>query len=252
MQHAPINSKHAINSMGDRMFFENDLLQMSRSVNYIDWQVRLLSGHLSGRTLEIGGGIGNLTVPLSRHVNSLLSIEPDHYCFSRLKERTNSLGNVEVINTTSEQLLKILPENSNFDSIVSTNVLEHIEDDAAAVQAYCQLLKPGGNLVLTVPAGQWAYGVIDKRLGHYRRYNKKNLLSLLSKSKFDVTRIQYYNIIGLAAWFWNNRITKNTSQNNFQIHVFDKYFVPFLSTFEAIVRVPFGQSLLLVAKKHQL
>ncbi len=68
---------------------------------------------------------------------------------------------------------------ASVDAVVLLNVLEHIEDDAAAVRQVARILKPGGIAVIEVPAGPWLYDVYDKHLGHFRRYRLSALARLL-------------------------------------------------------------------------
>ena len=60
-----------------------------------------------------------------------------------------------------------------FDCVVSTDVLEHIEDDRAAFQKLVDLVAPGGLVIITVPAGQWLFGYHDEQIGHFRRDRAK-------------------------------------------------------------------------------
>lgn len=88
------------------------------------------------------------------------------------------------------------------DFIVMHDVLEHIEDDIAAIEALHALLKPGGTAVLSVPAYQWLFGHHDVQLGHYRRYSRRSLLSVL-RPRFEIERSRYYGaaLIPVALWF---------------------------------------------------
>jgi SAM-dependent methyltransferase len=130
------------------------------------------------------------------------------------------------------------------------NVLEHIKDDEAAVRAFSRLLRPGGALVLLVPAAPWLYGEIDKRLGHYRRYSKPSARALMEKAGLRVVALRYFNFIGLWAWWWNARVTRQLTQSDLQICLFDNLIVPWQARLESILPPPLGQSLLVVARKE--
>jgi SAM-dependent methyltransferase len=80
----------------------------------------------------------------------------------------------------------------SFDFLLAFEVLEHIEDDAAAMKQWTQYLKPGGKLLISVPAHSRKYGRSDEIVGHIRRYEKQELLSLLERSGFDDIRIVNY------------------------------------------------------------
>lgn len=80
-----------------------------------------------------------------------------------------------------------LPADS-IDAVVMLNVLEHIEDDEGALRNAYELLKPGGVLVLEVPAGPGLYDAYDAELMHFRRYSARSLNDLLERARFRVVR----------------------------------------------------------------
>jgi SAM-dependent methyltransferase len=129
------------------------------------------------------------------------------------------------------------------------NVLEHIKDDHAILENLKRRLKPGGRIILLVPAGNWAFGKLDERLGHYRRYSKSYSRKLAAGLKLEIEKMRYYNFIGIWAWWWNAKVAHRENQNDGQIHLFDKYFVPLIARFEKVIRPPVGQTLLVVARK---
>jgi SAM-dependent methyltransferase len=99
---------------------------------------------------------------------------------------------------------------SRFDCFVACEVLEHIEDDIAFMQRTNDLLVEGGRLILSVPARQKYWSVDDVIVGHYRRYEKQELLEKLTKTGYSQIKIVSYgfpfqNFIRLGrialAWF---------------------------------------------------
>lgn len=84
-------------------------------------------------------------------------------------------------------------ENGSFDCIFALDVLEHVEDEAAAVQTIHDLLKSNGRLIITVPAlmSLWSYN--DELNHHFRRYDKKQLVAALKRAGFTVDKCSYYN-----------------------------------------------------------
>jgi len=81
----------------------------------------------------------------------------------------------------------------DFDLVTMFDVLEHIEDDLAALISVKGLLKPGGILFITVPAFQWLFGPHDTELHHFRRYSLGELRDKVVKVGFKVERITYFN-----------------------------------------------------------
>jgi ubiquinone/menaquinone biosynthesis C-methylase UbiE len=230
-------------------FFAQDLLQMARAHNYRRWQFRLIEPYVRGQVLEIGGGIGNFTPDLAAVAESVVSLEPNSACHAKLVEKTRSLTKVTVYNTTAEELDRHVAPGYKADTVVCMNVLEHIQDDEAAVRTFTRRLKDGGRLVLLIPAAPWAFGDIDRRLGHFRRYSKASARLLMQKTSLTVLALRYFNFVGIWGWLWNTRVTRRQAQSDGQILVFDRYIVPWLSRLEALVPPPVGQSLLVVGRK---
>ena len=101
----------------------------------------------------------------------------------------------------------------SFDTVVCLNVLEHVKDDLRALSFMRTVLEPGGRLVLQVPAFQFLYGSVDRAIGHYRRYTRRDLALKMRQAGFEVEDSFYMNVIGMAGWFWNNRIMKIDEEN---------------------------------------
>lgn len=232
-------------------FFAQDLLQMAKANNYRRWQFQMIVPYIKGRVLEIGGGIGNFTPAIARVADSVVSIEPNAYCHSQLIEKTHRMPNVKVYNITAESLDRQVAADYEADAVVCMNVLEHIEDDEAAVKLFSKRLRPGGFLVLLIPAVPWVFGEIDRRLGHYRRYSKGSVRELMRKTGMTLSRLRYFNFIGVWGWLWNTRVAKAATQSDRQIHFFDNYIVPWESRLEKFIPPPVGQSLLAVARKEK-
>ena len=111
------------------------------------------------------------------------------------------------------------------------------------------VLKPGGLLVLVVPAGEKMYGTIDRALGHVRRYNRRSFSELLEAAGFDVVKCFSLNKVGVMGWWLNGKILKRRSLGRYQLKVFNT-LVPVLKVVEPIL--PWcGLSLVAVARKSE-
>jgi SAM-dependent methyltransferase len=94
----------------------------------------------------------------------------------------------------------------SYDLIALLDVLEHVPDDLASLQAIRGLLKPGGALVLTVPANPWMWSAHDASHHHFRRYTRRQLAKVFSEASFDGQLLSYFNtllfpLIGAARIF---------------------------------------------------
>lgn len=83
----------------------------------------------------------------------------------------------------------------SLDLAMVTDVLEHVEDDDRVVRECQRVVKPGGILLVTVPALRWLYSEHDTALGHYRRYSHDDLRRLFSRGGFEIERITYFNML---------------------------------------------------------
>lgn len=126
----------------------------------------------SGRVLDIGAGSGSLGSLLAERFE-YVGIEPDRTSYEKARLRLGKRG--RVLNRSFEEFVADEP----FDLVCAFEVLEHIEDDAAALQQWTRVLRPGGWLLVTVPHGRARFGPGDERMGHFRRYEAGDLTSLL-------------------------------------------------------------------------
>lgn len=134
------------------------------------------------------------------------------------------------------------------DSILCSNVLEHIDDDAGALRNMRAALKEGGRLVLVVPAGPWLYGSMDKVLEHRRRYSKKALIGLLSHEGFDVETAFSMNKPGVLGWLMNGKVWRRKTLGKVQMKLFNA-LVPVFKVVDPLLPWT-GLSLVVVARKR--
>ncbi len=114
--------------------------------------------------LEVGCGLGGAGVRLARMAR-YTAAEPDQACWAIAEQRIAPLGG-DVMHGDHTAI----PVGREFDLVCAFEVLEHIEDDAAALSDWLHRVRPGGHLLLSVPAGPERFGPADQLVGHYRRY----------------------------------------------------------------------------------
>ncbi len=83
-------------------------------------------------------------------------------------------------------------QSAKFDIVVTLDTVEHIPDDYKAVSEISRILKPGGVILLNVPAYQWLWGPHDVALMHQRRYTRTQVRKLLESNGFSVERLSYH------------------------------------------------------------
>jgi ubiquinone/menaquinone biosynthesis C-methylase UbiE len=221
--------------------------------NYHRWQFEWVAPFLSGKILDIGSGTGNHLKYLKDF--ELVSVDIDPECINDLKIRYRDQKQWKflVADVTQANALSGFADES-FDTVFSSNVLEHLENDAQVIKNLSRLLKKGGKLVVLLPAHEGLFGRLDTFAGHYRRYSKKSLAKRMIEAELAPLSLNYVNAVGAIGWFVNGRILRpkglSTKSINSQILFFDRWVIPVLRTFERTVSLPFGQSLLGVATKQ--
>lgn len=85
-------------------------------------------------------------------------------------------------------------------SVYTSNVLEHIENDTDALVSIKKKMLPGALLVIYVPALPILFSEMDAKVGHYRRYTKKELLEKVSQAGFGIKDCYYNDCLGVLAW----------------------------------------------------
>ena len=138
------------------------------------------------RILEIGCGTGH-NLPMLARFGEVEAIEIDPAAREIASER---LG--RPVGAAPLPALRDVPREA-FDLVAVLDVVEHIEDDVAALQAMKALLRPGGKVLIAVPAHQWMWSAHDEVNHHHRRYSKKALAAAIGKAGLRPTRLTYFN-----------------------------------------------------------
>lgn len=217
----------------------------------INWKRYLFSSiypmTVGSDVLEVGAGLGGTTAILETgDEKSWVCLEPDPGLLTAINNAItiSSKNKVQVLCGTIDDI----PEGSSYDTILYVDVLEHIFDDTAEIQKAAQLLRKGGKLVIIAPAMQWLFSEFDKNIGHFRRYDKKSLLSLTPEC-LKVNKIRYLDSIGLIASLGNVLFLRQNEPSHKQIQFWDRYFVKLSMYFDPILRYSIGKSILCVWEK---
>lgn len=137
--------------------------------------------------LNIGCGTGGM-IPIIQQYGSVENVDVSDEAADYVRQR--GLGEVHRVDGVH------LPfGDGHFDVVVATDVLEHIEDDAAALREWKRVLKRGGQLILTVPAYQWLWSVHDERLHHFRRYTASEVHRKLNAAGYVVKKRTYMIVL---------------------------------------------------------
>jgi 2-polyprenyl-3-methyl-5-hydroxy-6-metoxy-1,4-benzoquinol methylase len=216
---------------------------LSDSIQYNQWIVDLLAPHLGQNVLEIGAGQGSITRMLAAAGRRVTALEPSRAQYEILERNLADLDSVLTLNGGFESVERM----HEFDSVVLVNVLEHIRDDAKFLRDINDGCRPGTMVLIWVPAFQSLYSEFDRSIGHFRRYSRSRLTAVAQSAGLEILSVEYANSLGTFAWLAGVKILKFTPSNSFATKIYDSRVVPTLRRMESGRRVPFGQSLLLVA-----
>ena len=136
-------------------------------------------------------------------------------------------------------------------AVVACNVLEHVPDDVGALRDLGRLLRPGGRVVLVVPAFPSAMSAFDRAIGHERRYRRAGLRAVAEQAGLRVEVLHHVNSVGLLGWYVLVKALRGRPRAGLLLAVYDRLLVPVLRRVEARRPPPFGQSLFLVARTQR-
>lgn len=148
------------------------------------------NGSQTRRILDVGCGTGTMLTYLASF-GKAEGVDIDEEAIGYCRDR--GLQNVRLGEASS------LPfGDGSFDLVTALDVVEHLDDDVAAFREMKRVLRPGGQILVTVPAHRFLWGDQDEVNMHKRRYNARELRDRLVESGFDVLRISYMNAILFA------------------------------------------------------
>jgi len=163
--------------------------------------LRLLGPTLVGcsRVLEIGSGTGANLRAIGNHCGQGIGLEIDF----------KALGYCRDLTTISADALQTLPlADGVFDAIILLDVLEHISDTGALVSEMARVLRPGGTVLVMVPARPELWSYWDQMHGHHRRYTKKMLAGVFD-ANWALEHLEYsFSWMYPVVWFFRTTMRR--------------------------------------------
>jgi SAM-dependent methyltransferase len=170
----------------------------------------------------VGAGIGNMTGRLMGKRLLYVAAEKDPLHLHALRNRFLRTPNVRVRRIDPANAADFAGMEDTFDTALAINVLEYLEDPAAAIRSLERSLKQGGNLITLVPQGPGLYGSLDKAMGHRRRFSAADVSHLLEANGFTIERVLNFNKIGAPPWRVYSRLLRTSRINKLTLKIFDK------------------------------
>jgi SAM-dependent methyltransferase len=150
-------------------------------------------------------------------------------------------------------------EKDSFDLVTGLDVVEHLDDDVAGLKEMRRVLRPGGEVVLFVPAFMFLWGVQDDISNHRRRYTMAGLKAVVSKAGLEIGSASYVNLSFFAPIFFGRLLMRVTgirpaSENNITIGALNGILGKLFGAERFLLRYfnfPFGVSIICVARRAQ-
>src|SRR5262245_60378796 len=146
----------------------------------------------------------------------------------------------------------------SFDLVLATDIIEHVDDDLAALGEIVRVLRPGGKVLITVPAFPMLWGLQDRVAQHKRRYLRRQLVNRVVCAGFSIDACYYFNfLLFLPIWVGRRLIDifrlNLQSENQINSPLLNQMLSAIFATDTAmapILRPPFGVSILVLARKQ--
>jgi SAM-dependent methyltransferase len=200
--------------------------------------ILLSHADLARPVLDFGAGTGTHARALRDRGIQVSCVEPDPQLRRRLEEDGFPV---------EANVLDYGPQ--AFASIYSINVLEHLEDDAAALRELFGATEPGGRVILYVPAFQLLFSAMDQTVGHLRRYRDRQLIALVRGAGFRVTRCAYVDSLGFLVTLGYRLLPESGTLNRRKVAFYDRFVFPPSKALDRVTTRWFGKNLLVVAHR---
>jgi SAM-dependent methyltransferase len=211
--------------------------------NYLRWIADLCQPHLGRSVLDLGAGHGTVTQHLTAG-RQVVALDRSDACIAAMETRFRDVANVRVVKGDIEELEIGEP----FDSIVMINVLEHVFDDSGVLASLRPYLRPGGRVILYVPAHNLLYTAWDRKVGHFRRYSRQVLDDVIREAGLVPVSIRYVNLLSMMAWPFSGKILASDQAVRQSLSLWDQVGTRLGRALESRVRVPTGLNLFCVAR----
>lgn len=219
-----------------------DLLEVLAEINnYNDYLAKLVTDQIPAgcRVIDFGAGIGTFAEKLRSAGCAVECVEPDPYLSAKLQ----SLG------FPVHADLSAYPDGS-LDAIYTLNVLEHIERDAPVIRQLWSKLRPGGRLIVYVPANEFLWTSLDDKVCHFRRYGRTELRRKLLDAGFVSPAVRYADVLGVPASLVYRLMDPGDGRiDPAQARFYDRWLFPISRRLDWIFRYVIGKNAVAIAVK---
>jgi len=224
------------------------LENLESAKNYRNWCLSLAAPVAGSRPFELGSGLGVYAQEMLKSadfdIEKISLSEVDTASLRILEEKFKADDRVVIFDLLNPSA----PLENDHTSFISWNVLEHIEDDVAALQIATKVCMPGAKVMILVPANQLLFSDFDRSIGHFRRYTKRELERKAHIAGFSQIRVKSFNFFGYFYWLLMMKLFKKFPRDTATFRNLDRIVIPVLRRLESLFSIPIGQSLVLFAQ----
>ncbi|PHX91755.1 MAG: methyltransferase type 12 [Flavobacteriales bacterium] len=226
---------------------EENLRAIAAADQFNHWMYSQIQPYCKGKILEIGSGIGNISrffVENKQDID-LSDIRNQYRSYLRKKFSSRQCIDIDIVGENFD--IVHAEKIGTYDAIFALNVVEHIKDDRMALLNMVKLLKPGGNIVILVPAYQYLYNGFDRALEHFRRYTKYTLMAIFPNNA-QLVKTWHFNFAGIFGWFLVGTIfrKKVIPESNMRVY---NVLTPLFKLADKVVCNSMGLSVIAVYQK---
>lgn len=220
-----------------------ELKLFDNSNHFRKYQFDLIKNKINGYLAEVGPGNGKNIYSYFSKCKTIDLFEPSYNLFNILKKRFSKNKRINLKNK------EFLGKNNKYDCILYMDVMEHIKNDKKEIKKAYRSLKKDGRLIINVPAFQHLYSKFDKDVGHFRRYNKNQILSLCKNLKKNSIDMKYYDSIGYILLFISRLIVSDYKKDFEKKIKFWNSLIFFSRIIDFFTMHFFGKSLMIIITK---
>ncbi len=226
-----------------------------RAANLFDWVAQRIPEGAS--VLDVGCGAGGLVAYLLEAGIDARGIDTSEATVTAARAFLSGRG-LDPERISVGMTGDLISDGVTVDTVVCMDCLEHVEDDQTLFDELVTLTRPGGTLLVTVPALMSLYGERDERIGHYRRYERDELAALTQGAPLDVHELRFWNILGVAPTFISQKVLGRNVDEGFRYgkpslrkRLMRRVLHTWFRHFENRIPTPIGMTLLMHATRDQ-
>jgi SAM-dependent methyltransferase len=210
-------------------------VRLGRAPKYTAWLASRLRPLLGSEVLEIGAGMGSLTVQLIPRTQ-YCACDANPLFVRELRKLAATRPYLEALQIDPADAAS-LPEGRTFQTVICQNVLEHVDDDVAALRGIGRAVRADGRIIVLLPNAPALFGAIDRSLGHRRRYTREQLHRLAEKAGLRCASIVAFNRACSVPWWFAGRVLRRKRFSLLQVK-FVNWAAPVLRRLDSWLPLP--------------